>query len=233
MKMTINTTEREQQILDTAADLIIRHGYDKTTMGDIADALGLSRGLVYIHFKSKELLLEALIAREMLQYGSLWIQHIEADPTGGSIGSVYRGIMKALQQTPFLAAIVTQNEGVFGKYLRKPQNVFTNLQTPNMTQVLLQGMQEAGVIRPDVDLQTMAYIMDVISAGMVDSDRLAAQPDLAYDTLLETLADMLDRMLTPEDGGNLEAGRDLIRHFAAAAQHQLTQYKTSDQVAPE
>jgi len=64
--------------------------------------------LVYVHFKSKEDLLEALIAREMIKYGNFWLQYIESDPTGGSIGSVYRGVLNALKQTPFLAAVVTE-----------------------------------------------------------------------------------------------------------------------------
>jgi len=45
--------ERPQQILDAAAAVIIRHGYDKTTMSDIAEEAGASRRTVYLYFKGE------------------------------------------------------------------------------------------------------------------------------------------------------------------------------------
>jgi AcrR family transcriptional regulator len=64
--MTTEGKDRVEAILDAAARLIIRYGYNKMTITDIADAVGLARGLIYLHFKSKDEVLEALIAREML-----------------------------------------------------------------------------------------------------------------------------------------------------------------------
>jgi AcrR family transcriptional regulator len=71
---------RKQAILDAAARLIIQSGYDKTTIGDVADAIGLNRALVYGYFKSKDDLLSELIRCEMLKYGQLWFDHLMADP---------------------------------------------------------------------------------------------------------------------------------------------------------
>jgi len=50
----IDEQERERAILDAAAKLFLRHGYNKTTISDIADAVGLHHGLVYLHFQSEE-----------------------------------------------------------------------------------------------------------------------------------------------------------------------------------
>lgn len=223
--------DREQQILDATTDLIIRHGYDKTTMGDVADAVGISRPLVYVHFKSKDDLLEALIVREMLKYGNLWLDYIEADPQSGTVGSVYRSILKALQQTPLLAAIVTRSEGTFGKYLRRPDNVFSSIQTPTLMRDLLAVMQGKGAIREDVDVDAMAYIMDGMAASVVDNSVVADRPAPDYEILLETMAEMLDRMLTPEGGGNLEAGKQVIRKFADDVRQYLSQLISTESEA--
>src|SRR5690348_220890 len=59
--------ERQEQLLRAAAVVIIRQGYDKTTMSDIADEAGVSRGTVYLYFKGKEELLEALLYWEWMQ----------------------------------------------------------------------------------------------------------------------------------------------------------------------
>lgn len=45
--------------------IIIRLGYDKTTMSDIAEEAGASRRTVYLYFKGKEELFEALLYRRI------------------------------------------------------------------------------------------------------------------------------------------------------------------------
>ena len=52
-----------ERILDTAAQLFFQKGYDKTTLQDIIDATGLSKGAIYHHFASKEAILIAVADR--------------------------------------------------------------------------------------------------------------------------------------------------------------------------
>lgn len=222
--MTINPHTRQESILDAAARLIIQYGYDKTTIGDVADAIGLNRALVYGHFKSKEDLLESLIRREMRRYGEAWFKHLMTDPKGGTIASVYRGIAYSLKANPFMAAIVTRNGDTFGKYLRKPGNIFEGMQSQNMANSLLQDLQDAGTIRQDVNIAAITYIMDVLANSMVNLPRTGSVPP--YDELLETVAEMLDRMLTPEDGGNIEAGKNILRQLAEEANKFFDQLDT-------
>lgn len=42
-----------QRILDAAADEFMRGGYNATTIDDIANAVGATKGLIYYHFRSK------------------------------------------------------------------------------------------------------------------------------------------------------------------------------------
>lgn len=55
--------ERSQEILDTAVRLFCDNGYDQTSMADIAGAVGVSQGLCYRYFPSKEALFDAAIDR--------------------------------------------------------------------------------------------------------------------------------------------------------------------------
>lgn len=49
-------------IIDAAATVFARLGYDRARMTDIVDASGLSKGSVYFHFDSKEALAVAVLA---------------------------------------------------------------------------------------------------------------------------------------------------------------------------
>ena len=71
--------KREAQILSAAAAVIIRQGYDRTTMSDIAEEAGVSRGTVYLSFKDKEELFETLFYWEWTQYAQASLDALEAD----------------------------------------------------------------------------------------------------------------------------------------------------------
>ncbi len=63
MGMAQKRTAREDQLLETAARLFKEKGYHKTSMQDLADALGLQKGSLYYYIDSKEELLRRLLER--------------------------------------------------------------------------------------------------------------------------------------------------------------------------
>ena len=58
--------ETVQKILAVSYRLFLEKGYDHTTIQDITDALGMSKGAVYHHFKSKEEIMDAVGDRMFL-----------------------------------------------------------------------------------------------------------------------------------------------------------------------
>jgi AcrR family transcriptional regulator len=54
--------QTRQRILETASTLFVEHGYAGTSIRDISERLGMTKGSLYYHFASKEDLLFALIA---------------------------------------------------------------------------------------------------------------------------------------------------------------------------
>jgi AcrR family transcriptional regulator len=62
-EITAKAERTRQHILDTALDLFMREGYEAATMREIAGAAGVSLGLAYRYFESKESLVFALYER--------------------------------------------------------------------------------------------------------------------------------------------------------------------------
>lgn len=52
--------EAKRRIVSVALDVFAEKGYDQTTMEDIGDRLGVSKGALYLYFKSKEELFRAI-----------------------------------------------------------------------------------------------------------------------------------------------------------------------------
>lgn len=55
---------RKKEILDAAAILFAEKGFDNTSVIDIMNAVGIAKGTLYHHFKSKEDIMDALIKRQ-------------------------------------------------------------------------------------------------------------------------------------------------------------------------
>lgn len=221
-----DTDERQQQILNAAAAVIVRLGYDKTTMSDIADEAGVSRGTVYLYFKGKEELFEALFYREWTLYAQTWLECIEADPRGGTIGGHYRALFRAIDSRPLIASLMRRDRRVIGSYLRKPDNLFSSMLSGSPTADFIRALQAAGAVRQDIDVDVMAHIIEMLSYGQLMMGEFKPLDQFPpYDAVMEAIADMMDRVLTPEDGGDSEAGKAVIRQITAAVRVQLEQAK--------
>lgn len=55
----MGSTEKTDQILDASLAVFCRYGFSKTTMKDLAEAAGISRASLYLHFSNKEDLFRA------------------------------------------------------------------------------------------------------------------------------------------------------------------------------
>lgn len=63
MRIVKAAEERKNEILDAAELLFASKGFDETSTNDIINAVGIARGTLYHHFKSKEEILDAVIER--------------------------------------------------------------------------------------------------------------------------------------------------------------------------
>lgn len=63
MRVVKEAEVRKNEILDAAERLFGTKGFDGTSTHDILNAVGIARGTLYYHFKSKEDILDAMIDR--------------------------------------------------------------------------------------------------------------------------------------------------------------------------
>ena len=59
----------KQAILEAALDLFSVHGFEATSISQIAGAVGIRKASLYSHFDSKQAILDALIQEVLEQYG--------------------------------------------------------------------------------------------------------------------------------------------------------------------
>jgi AcrR family transcriptional regulator len=72
--------ESKQKIMDAAFTLIAQNGYESTSIASIAQTAGVSKGLLYNYFTSKEELVKALVLGAVAEGDKLVAQLISDDP---------------------------------------------------------------------------------------------------------------------------------------------------------
>lgn len=76
---------RKDQILTAAIELINRQGFEKTTMEEIADLAELSKGTLYLYFKDKSTLHQAIKKRGLSRLHTRFLEILQEDKKGADL----------------------------------------------------------------------------------------------------------------------------------------------------
>ncbi|GAA3125128.1 TetR/AcrR family transcriptional regulator [Streptosporangium carneum] len=97
--------DRADRILDAAADLLVRLGYRKVTVEDIAQRVGIGKGTVYLHWPTKQQLFEALLLRESIAYIGRLTDELRRDPATVLPHRLMAASFLIVHDTPVLRAM--------------------------------------------------------------------------------------------------------------------------------
>lgn len=76
-----NPKQTIENIISISAQLFAEKGYDKTSMQEIVDALGMSKGAIFHHFRSKEDIFNAVMKRQfelVIEEVNQWLDEMQA-----------------------------------------------------------------------------------------------------------------------------------------------------------
>lgn len=204
--------EREARILSAAADLIAHYGYDKTTVDEIARAAGVSKGAIYLHFKGKEQLFEALLMREADRWIDGLIEQIDRDPQGATLFTMYRYGWQLVMDIPLLRALYARDRRILGDYLRRLTGSTVFERWTRMSREFIENFQKAGIIRADLDPDAVMYLLMGVRYGLMMMDDIIPREDAPpLDKVGDTLSIMLSDGLSPSDRAGNDQSRIAMR----------------------
>ena len=153
----------QQGILDVAVAAFNQYGYDATSMGVLADRLGLSKSAIYHHFASKDEILDRALDAAL---GALEGVLSEADAATGRAADrldlVLRGAVHVLvDKLPYVTLLlrVRGNTEVERRALARRRAV------DKTVTALVSEAQAEGSLRSDID----ASVVSRLAFGMINS----------------------------------------------------------------
>lgn len=143
---------RLARILGAAEELFAAHGFAKTTVDEIAAAAGVSKGLVYDHYPSKEALLGAVWDRLV----AAWTEAVRTSKfSDGSIadaiGELLRISLEYVRDNPLLRRIIALDPGALIPGGRESQVAFARQYRASLEPILARGVRR-GELRRDLDV---------------------------------------------------------------------------------
>lgn len=116
--IAVDRRERADRILDAAAELLLRVGYKRVTVEDVAERAGVGKGTVYLHWANREELFMAVFQRELAATADDLAAGIRADPAELLLHRLTRANFLAVCRRPLLTALTVADPEVLGKLAR-------------------------------------------------------------------------------------------------------------------
>ena len=208
--------ERAERILDAAAALILRWGYRKTSVDDIARYAGVAKGTIYLHWRTREELFQALVIREYLMMMEELRQHLVNDPENATLHGVIKQLLLIAMTRPLIKAMMLGDTDMLGEFARREYADPTSVtwQRIEMGKTFFELFRSNGLLRTDMSYQEQIYVLSAAFFGCLVSDQLL--PDelkLSPEKVAETLAEMIRRTFEPAEAVSPEKLQEMHATF--------------------
>ena len=154
-----NAKPRRDDILDHATRLFAERGYEGTSMGDLAERVGMRKASLFYHFASKDILYAAVLDRLVIAVGTVIATHAAREGSFAErLDDLSEALTKTLGEQPFAARLLIREAMDFGPVIRETLGDHIQLVLTAAEQFLRAG-QKAGVF---VELDAKHFIVSLI-----------------------------------------------------------------------
>ncbi|NWL89029.1 MULTISPECIES: TetR/AcrR family transcriptional regulator [unclassified Paenibacillus] len=203
MRVVKDAEERRNEILDAADELFAQKGFDGTSTNDILEKVGIARGTLYYHFKSKEDIMDALIDRYSVRLLGT-AQGIAVDRGIPVVERIIRVIMA-------LNISGDESSQEIMEHIHKPQNalmhhkiqkMLINGVTPILADMIREGIT-LGLFNTPFPYECMEMVM--IYANTIFDKDMVPMTNEELTQRAQALVYNIERLLGAESGSLVQA----------------------------
>ena len=223
---------RRAELIDIAQGLFLAKGYERTTINDVIDAAGLSKGAFYHHFRAKEDLLEAIAER----YAEQAMAYAKAVQEDAALDALQRLNTLLAMSREWKAENLSELRAMF-RVLMAPDNAMLyhrivgavfQAMAPTLTAIITEGQRQGAFDVADAGLAAEAMlwlgegrrVLVVEAMAMADAGQVDAGAEMIVRRVLAEEA-TVDRVLglapgSVQLGGSPEFLKSLVVAWTAA-----------------
>jgi len=157
--------EARGRILDAAFEVFAEKGYPASTMDDIAEKVGVSKGALYLYFRSKEELFRAILDSEEAFLTEFLTQALRLEDLEHEAGVVFDQIAGELHRhialTYDLMAAASRNDKL-REMIRQH-----SAKEIRVAEEFIRGLRKKGLVRSDVPLRSQSLSVIGLFLGLM------------------------------------------------------------------
>jgi AcrR family transcriptional regulator len=193
--------DRRSQILEAALKVFAAKGFKGATNKDIADAAGVSPGLIYFYFKSKEDLYFAILEDRIAPSGfPVPIEHMQAFPPEQVLPMLaHYGLSRLDNQDTVNIFKIFVGEAVYSEHIRAIANNNINRLVDTLARYLATQMEQGRLRQDDPNLCAHIFLAGLM-ASLVRRRFLGDAKMLSYsaEQIVNTVVNIFLRGLQPD-----------------------------------
>jgi len=185
--------QRRSKIIDAAEMLFYKKGFDAVTMDEIADAVELSKGSIYVYFKNKDSLFMNIVFKKWEKFGQYLITNMAKGRTGEQkIRILIQCFVDFAKENPeYNEFAMTYGPSIMHRIDEEDQKKIEEIQgryMPVLFDTIGLGQQD-GSIRKDLNPISLGFLIHMITFFVVSPDPAwkegYAKSVGSYDDLME------------------------------------------------
>lgn len=219
--------DKGARILDAAEALLLRAGYRKVAVAEVAERAHVGKGTVYLYWPSKAELFSAVLARDSVRQLDEHIAALAADPAQSRPHLTFASLFRQVARSPLATALYTRDHDVLGELLTASQGGTAFLAgKTDATVHYLEVLYQHGLLADDPTTDpTLAYRLSSVVAGAFLLEGLPGAADADVDVKADALATTVRRAFEPTGEPRAKALR------AAAAEVSALYQRWRDELA--
>ena len=192
--------QRRKEIIDAAEALFYQKGFDKVSMDEIAEAVEVSKGALYLHFKNKDSLYFEIVSRVHREYHRQLMERIDKNAPGGEqIRTMIKFLVEFTKKnrdyntmaSTYGPVIFSRLDDAYDQVLSQNAAEFSTWQY----NAIKKGMQD-GSIRKDLDPVLFGIYISLISMSVVSPlpiwEKRFQMIGIGYDQLVDSFLAFID-----------------------------------------
>lgn len=204
--------QRQNSILEAAEEVFFAKGLRNATMDDVAEKAELSKGTLYLYFKSKELLYFGIHLRGMQILREKFLEAVKSQPDGFSqVKAIGEAYLQFAREYPNYFRAMAFYENIDNELLKELESdplsqkcheaglIIFNI----LTGAIKDGIKD-GSIRKDLDPDRTAILLWTQSNGIIQFMKIRGKHfeefhQIAIDNIYSDYLEFSARALRPDD----------------------------------
>ncbi|WAS95211.1 TetR/AcrR family transcriptional regulator [Nannocystis punicea] len=214
------SVNRADRILDAAGVLLLRHGYRKVTIDDVARQAEVGKGTVYLHWRSKEQLFTALVVRTSIDLTEELLAQLRADPSEVLPHRFVRSSFLAVVRRPLMLAQLMGDSELLGKLGEGPLRRLKAQSGDRYGRMMI----ERGLLRGDIPHVDYAMRASVLGFYLLESIDPGTR-EMTAETKADALAQVVRNAFEPAGAPDPAVVADAAAQLAGELESMISTFR--------